>query len=139
VPLSTRSSKAQVLLSAFLSAISGSSGNLARSYHRLNYSKDQERVDFFFEASVWQGEVKNVEPEKCDNLTWFAIDNLPDDIIPHVRLVLEKCLKVSTIQNTNLNPKLLKLIIKSFALVYCMTDIRPFNIAILIKCLNHQT
>jgi 8-oxo-dGTP diphosphatase len=61
--------------------------------HRLNDSREQERVDFFFEALKWQGEVTNVEPNKCDDLTWFPIDNLPDDIIPHVRLVLEKVLK----------------------------------------------
>ncbi len=58
--------------------------------HRLNDSLDQERVDFFFEAWNWEGDITNLEPEKCDDLSWFAIDKLPENIIPHVRLVLEK-------------------------------------------------
>ena len=60
--------------------------------HRLNDSLGQERVDFFFEAWNWQGKVKNQEPEKCADLSWFPIDNLPRDMAPFVRLVLEKTL-----------------------------------------------
>lgn len=60
--------------------------------HRLSGALEQERVDFFFEASKWRGEVTNMEPDKCDDLRWFDIDNLPDDMIPHVRIVFEKSL-----------------------------------------------
>jgi 8-oxo-dGTP diphosphatase len=60
--------------------------------HRLNDSPDQERVDFFFEALVWKGEITNMEPSKCDDLSWHSIDNLPANIIPHVRLILQKYL-----------------------------------------------
>ena len=60
--------------------------------HRLNGSAEQERIDIFFEAWKWQGEIINAEPNKCDELKWFPIDNLPVNTIPHVRLVLEKVL-----------------------------------------------
>lgn len=57
--------------------------------HRLGRNDDQERVDFFYEASKWQGEVTNMEPNKCDDLSWYPINQLPDNMLPFVRLVLE--------------------------------------------------
>lgn len=48
-----------------------------------------ERIDVFFRADVWEGEVKNNEPHKCDNLSWFALDSLPENTIPFIRQALE--------------------------------------------------
>ena len=31
----------------------------------------------------FDGEVINMEPEKCSELKWFDIDKLPNDIIPN--------------------------------------------------------
>lgn len=57
--------------------------------HRLSRGEvGQERVDLFFEAGRWQGEPTNAEPEKCDDLSWFPIDDLPAAMVPLVRLVL---------------------------------------------------
>lgn len=50
--------------------------------HRL---ADDERIDFFLQASAWTGEIKNMEPHKCDELSWHPIDDLPDNIIPYVK------------------------------------------------------
>ncbi len=49
-----------------------------------------ERVDVFFTAQKWQGEIINKEPHKCDDLSWFDLDNLPDNIIPYIKKVIEK-------------------------------------------------
>jgi 8-oxo-dGTP diphosphatase len=57
--------------------------------HRVAEEKDHERVDFFFEASKWQGEPTNCEPEKCDDLQWFSLENLPEKISPVVKQALE--------------------------------------------------
>ncbi len=51
-------------------------------------SKD-ERIDFFMVASNYEGEIVNTEPEKCDDLSWFALDDLPANIVEYVRVALE--------------------------------------------------
>ncbi|KAA1419242.1 NUDIX domain-containing protein [Nocardioides humilatus] len=48
-----------------------------------------ERVDFFFAARGWTGTPRIVEPEKCADLQWFALDALPDPVVPHEKVVLE--------------------------------------------------
>ena len=47
------------------------------------------RVDLFFECARWAGTVENVEPHKCDAMTWYPCRNLPDNTIPYVRTALE--------------------------------------------------
>lgn len=47
-----------------------------------------ERVDFFFTARRWTGEPRIVEPAKCADLRWFRLDDLPDPVVPHERVVL---------------------------------------------------
>ena len=48
-----------------------------------------ERVDYFFTATAWTGEPRIVEPQKCADLGWFALDALPDPVVPHERQVLD--------------------------------------------------
>jgi ADP-ribose pyrophosphatase YjhB (NUDIX family) len=48
-----------------------------------------EYIDFFFVAKKWIGEPKNGELNKCDDLSWFPLDNLPDNLLPFVREALE--------------------------------------------------
>ena len=44
-----------------------------------------ERVDFFLHIKDWDGEPFNAEPEKCDELAWWELNVLPENIIPYVR------------------------------------------------------
>lgn len=48
-----------------------------------------ERIDFFFKPKKWQGEIKNKEIDKCDKIKWFPLDNLPTNIFPYIRQVIE--------------------------------------------------
>lgn len=45
---------------------------------------DGERIDFFFVADRWKGDLRNLEPEKCDEFRWVSPDRLPDNTIPYV-------------------------------------------------------
>ena len=63
---------------------------LVHTAHRLSRNQvGQERVDLFFEATKWEGKIVNNEPEKWDDLSWFDVDNLPHQMLPFIRLVIE--------------------------------------------------
>ncbi|HEY0619506.1 MAG TPA: NUDIX domain-containing protein [Kribbella sp.] len=47
-----------------------------------------ERVDFFFTASRWEGEPRLMEPDKAAGLDWYSLDKLPDPVVPHEARVL---------------------------------------------------
>jgi len=66
--------------------ISNQDLDVVQVMHRL---ADDERIDFFLRASTWAGEIKNMEPHKCDELSWRPIDDLPDNIIPYVRTAID--------------------------------------------------
>jgi len=53
--------------------------------HRM---EEDERVDFFVHVRHWQGEPFNAEPEKCDELRWTNIHELPPNTIPYIRKAL---------------------------------------------------
>lgn len=63
--------------------------NFVHVGHRLGRGQlGQERIDLFYELKEWQGQIKNAEPKKCDDLSWFDINKLPENMIPYVRRVL---------------------------------------------------
>jgi 8-oxo-dGTP diphosphatase len=45
----------------------------------------EERIDFFLATTRWSGEITNTEPDKCDELVWVDIQQLPANMIPYVR------------------------------------------------------
>ena len=49
---------------------------------------DTNRIDFFLRAQAWLGEPQIAEPNKCDDLRWFARNALPAAIVPYVRAAL---------------------------------------------------
>ncbi|MFH0889731.1 MAG: NUDIX domain-containing protein [Candidatus Aenigmatarchaeota archaeon] len=51
---------------------------------------DAERIDVFIRADKWGGEIKNMEPGKCDDLSWFEINKLPENTIPYIRQAINK-------------------------------------------------
>ncbi len=59
--------------------------------HRDSGESDglNERVDVFLEANAWQGEIENKEPHKCDDLSWFDMTDLPENVIPYIRKAVE--------------------------------------------------
>jgi len=53
--------------------------------HRLS---DTNRIDFFVRPARWAGRPVIGEPDKCDDLAWFARDDLPDGVVPYIRRAL---------------------------------------------------
>ncbi|MEV0364631.1 NUDIX hydrolase [Nocardia fusca] len=53
--------------------------------HVMHNSSSGGRVAFFFRVERWEGEPANMEPDKCDDLAWFALDTLPDRMIGYCR------------------------------------------------------
>ena len=51
--------------------------------------KDNGRADVFFLAKKWSGNLENKEPNKCDDLSWFDLDDLHDNIIPYIKQVID--------------------------------------------------
>ena len=49
-----------------------------------------ERVDFFFTARSWTGEPRIVEPDKCAELRWCPLTDLPDPVVPHEAFALSR-------------------------------------------------
>ena len=60
--------------------------SMQRTRHELAID---ERIDFFFTARSWSGEPRIIEAAKAADLRWFALDELPDPVVSHERVVLE--------------------------------------------------
>jgi ADP-ribose pyrophosphatase YjhB (NUDIX family) len=54
---------------------------------------DRTYISTFLSVDTWQGEITNKEPEKCDDLAWFDIDNLPENTVDYVRFVIQEIQK----------------------------------------------
>jgi len=65
--------------------------DLALTMHR--WCGDHERIDLFFTAKKWDGEIKNMEPNKCDDLSWFPLNQILENTIPYIRFAVDCYLK----------------------------------------------
>jgi 8-oxo-dGTP diphosphatase len=54
--------------------------------HRV---EGDERVDFFVMVNKLDGEIINAEPDKCDDLRWTNMNDLPTNIIPYVARAIQ--------------------------------------------------
>lgn len=49
----------------------------------------EQRCDWFFRARRWTGEPVRLEPHRSADMRWFALDALPEPVVPHELTVLE--------------------------------------------------
>lgn len=61
--------------------------------HIMHRKDIGERLDAFIRASSWQNKIKNMEPHKCDDLSWFDLNKLPKNIIPYIKFVIKQIRK----------------------------------------------
>lgn len=62
-----------------------SSIRFAHAMYRTKHDETGDRVDYFFITTKWKGEPIIQEPNKCDDLRWFPINELPENLMHHVR------------------------------------------------------
>jgi 8-oxo-dGTP diphosphatase len=60
----------------------------------MHRNEGDERVDFFVHIRKWVGEPANTEPEKCDELRWVDLNELPQNTIPYVRRAIQNHINI---------------------------------------------
>lgn len=50
---------------------------------------DRESIDYFLTCQNYTGEIQIMEKNKCDELAFYNLDNLPNNVIPYVRKAIE--------------------------------------------------
>lgn len=69
--------------------------------HRQENGEEHNWVDVFFRAKKWQGEPYNAEPQKHGELQWFDLDDLPENMVPPLRVAIQHIQKGSTYSEYN--------------------------------------
>lgn len=64
-----------------------------QAVHAMHRQTDRLNVDIFFDCPLWEGVIKNREPEKCEGLQFFSLENLPTNIVDYNTIVLKAILK----------------------------------------------
>ena len=59
-------------------------GNIQCIHSMYRTDHHGDRIDFFFMAEEIWGEIVIQEPDKCDGIEWFDLQNLPKNIIPYI-------------------------------------------------------
>lgn len=62
--------------------------NRAVFAHLMHYLGDKEYLNVAFEVTEWQGEPAIMEPDKCDDLQWFPLSDLPANLTPATKAIL---------------------------------------------------
>ncbi len=62
---------------------------VAHIQHRKSDNDASERVHTYFVATEWEGEIKNMEAHKCSDLSWFDLNNLPENMVDCVKFSIE--------------------------------------------------
>jgi len=58
--------------------------------HVMHRKGIDDRIAFFFTCDKWENEIVNNEPEKCAELKWFPIDNMPKNMVLYVKEAFNK-------------------------------------------------
>lgn len=60
--------------------------------HKLADGSEFEQIDFFFTANDYLGTLQNNEPDKCDELAFYPINQLPDKTVSFIRSAISMSL-----------------------------------------------
>ena len=57
------------------------------------HNVEEEYLNIYFTCKKYTGKPTIMEPDKCDDMQWFNINKLPENIILNFRNVIESVLK----------------------------------------------
>ena len=57
--------------------------------HVMNRKTDRESIDYFFTCQKYTGKIHIIEKDKCDELSFYPLDQLPHNVIPYIRKAIE--------------------------------------------------
>ncbi len=57
--------------------------------HQNHHNQEEPYYGHIFLAQKWEGEPKNMEPDKADDMNFFPLNKLPDKTTPYVKDTLE--------------------------------------------------
>lgn len=63
--------------------------HVVHRFHRMPQDLSFEQIDVYFKIHRYSGEIRNNEPDRCDELAFFPLDDLPEEIVPCIRSALQ--------------------------------------------------
>lgn len=64
-----------------------------RAVHTCHWKSNRLNMVIFFECTRWSGLLHNQEPDKCSELKWFDIKELPNNILYELPLIFDAIAK----------------------------------------------
>lgn len=61
--------------------------------HIMHRKTNRLNIDVFFDCRSWQGEIQNLEPEKCEKLEFFPLSSLPSNLVDYNAMALRYILE----------------------------------------------
>ncbi|HVO86685.1 MAG TPA: NUDIX domain-containing protein [Candidatus Binatia bacterium] len=58
--------------------------------YQNHHNADAPHYGYIFQASAWSGQPKIMEPDKCDDIGFFPLNDLPEKIEPYVKEALNQ-------------------------------------------------
>jgi len=59
-------------------------------HRRREKETELDRIDFFIKALNWTGTPRIMEEDKCDEMKWFKMNDLPENIIPYIKFAIKE-------------------------------------------------
>lgn len=63
---------------------------LTAMHRRHGSEANEQRLDAFFALRTWGGTPSIQEPDKCAQLRWFPLGELPTPVVPHELAVIQR-------------------------------------------------
>lgn len=57
--------------------------------HQNHTNPSNPHYGYIFYATKWSGEPKIMEPDKCDDMGWFAANGLPEKTLPYTKAAIK--------------------------------------------------